>query len=429
MSKFPTQKIANLPAGDEGVSVQDALSLIRESKYYDAIYSALRVEDIEGDFIRIPGAATLVDKVDTESKKYVKFDVNADYQGLKFKHLDDENAKDDVLEVHFAERLKMEFPHLVGDAIKDQIQNSEIKAIPKYSAQSTLLESLYGMNKYAGDLAGKTLRDIVLKNLVLLEQAHRDEERGLKKHNKWYRLLRDEADGQYYFRALITDVYKDYNIAVSVFIALVSLHKIIKASNNESEYNVRSFEYNESYINCVFESGVSVEVPGVGIAKFLVELTNSEITQGAVKMNGLCNIISEVGDEEITVSVQSKTRYKSSIISISHKDRPETAIQAMDLAGSLAKVQNELFTDLATISSRRPDKILFQFREKIRHSRTITKGNRDRLYAMLEQQVANFHELLKLVGKAEELVESEGFNVLGVLSENGINSTLRNLTS
>lgn len=413
MSKFPTHKISSIPSNDDGILVSDVLKLITGSKYYDELYNALNIEEIKGEYIKIPGATILVDKVDSESNKYIKFDIKSDYEGLKFRHLDQENENDDVLEIHFDERRQITFPHIVSEEKQAEIHGAIIKAVPRYSAQSSLLESLYGMNRYAGDLATKSLRDIVLKNLQLIEEAHRDENRELKKHTKWYRLLRDEADGQYYFRALITDVYKDYNIGVSVFIALISLHKLMKDSDGDVAYSVKSFDYNESYINAVFEEEGGLQIPKIGLAKFMLELSNSEITRGAVKINGLCSIIAEEKDkEEVTVHMQSPKRIRTSVVSISHKDRPQTAIYAMNLAENLKVVRSELYKDIAAISTKDPRKILFRFREKVKNDRTISKTNRNQIYASLEQHITTFYELFKLMGGAEEAIAGEGFDAI-----------------
>lgn len=404
MSKFSTKRInqQNLPESDTGTTVQELLQLTQGSPFREAIHEVLEINTIGQDPIEIPGAATLVAAVDAESQKFLKFDIRSNFEDLKFTYLHDENA----IEFSFTNWVKIDFPNEVSEEIKAALQGVEqIDATPIYSAQTSLFDKLFNFDKYANGLIKKGFSGVVLANLEMLERIYREQGTELPAHVHRYRMLRDEEDGKYYFRALISaDRYKDYNIGVSVFIALVALHQIMKETGDR--YAVKYFEYTESFINAQFENTIEKEIPGLGTVRFVVELSNSETTRGAVKLTGLCSVVSTEGESRAEVSIRNK--FQSPILSISHGHGPTTAVGRMAVRDQLKMVQDEMFEDLSAINaSREPGYLLQVFRSKIKNGRTLDPNRKKQLTQMLEQTVNNFHQLLVMMDRAETLVEED----------------------
>ena len=81
----------------------------------------------------------------------------------------------------------------------------------------------------------------------------------------------------------------------------------------------------------------------------------------------------------------------------------------MDVKEKLASVQKELFSDLEAINkaNKEPGYLLQVFRSKISHGRTLDTTRKQQITKLLDRTVANFHELLVLMNKAEELVEDD----------------------
>ncbi|MDO7886813.1 hypothetical protein [Hymenobacter cheonanensis] len=414
MKRFPTHKINSVPADDEGVSVHDALKLLEGSKYYQDIYDALGVEHSLDDFIKIPGAGYLVKRIYADRNNFIKFDIKAQYQNLKFRHIHDGDKTDPDLEVQFTGRTDIRFPTNIAQSVREEIEQDDVRATPRYSAQHDLLNSLFGMFRYSDELATKALRHIVLRNLEMLEEAFINEENSHLKHEKWYRLLKDK-NGEYHFRALVTDQYRDYNIAVSVFITLFAMHRVIKAG--ETGFAVKSFNYNESEIDVIFEDdSEGISVPKVGVVTFQLHLSNSEIAEGAVKLNIISRIVSKVDDKgpEVAIYFQSKQGPTLTVTSISHGMKPQTAVNSMNLSEKLSKSRGELQKDIEAIASRSPRVILARFRAKIVHSHTFGVTSKERLLKLLpvELKVDAYHDLLRIMGDAQEVIGDDDIDVV-----------------
>lgn len=414
MKKFPTHTFKSIPADDEGVAVRDVLKVLEGSKYYKVLYDALGVADYIDDTIKIPGAGFLVKRIYSSRNNFIKFDIKAEYQNLKFRHIHNEDKTDPDLEVQFTGRTDIRFPTDIDQTIKEEIEQDDIHATPKYSAQNDLLNSLFGMYKYSDELATGALRHIVLRNLEMIEEAFLDEGNKHLKHEKWYRLLRDK-DKKYYFRALVTEQYRDYNIDVSVFITLFAMHRIMK--NGETGFAVSSFSFSESEIDIIFEDySEGIDVPKIGTVKFQLHLSNSEIAEGAVKLNIISKIISkkEESDQEVSIYFQSKQGPTSAVTSISHGVKPVTAIAAMDLSEKLSNSRGELKKDIEAIASRSPKVILSRFRSKIVHSHTFSKANKEKLLKLLpiEFKIDAYHDLLKIMGDAQDVIGNNDVDVV-----------------
>ena len=246
MSAFSTKRVRqkDLSAQDISLKVEDLLKLTEASPFREAIIETLSVEDILSETVLISGINALAEAVDSESKKFLKFDVRLSFEDLEFFHLHDDNK----IQFVFKNLAEVSFPNQTSDLVQSQvIETSSITAEPIYSAQNALFGKLFGFDKYANQLMGSGLSPVVLANLTMLNDIYREQGKALPKQEYRFRLLREEATGEYFFRALISAVrYQDYNIGVSVFIALVSLHQIAKGTGET--YSIKSFDYTESFI-------------------------------------------------------------------------------------------------------------------------------------------------------------------------------------
>ncbi|MBE7660813.1 hypothetical protein [Tenacibaculum finnmarkense] len=175
--------------------------------------------------------------------------------------------------------------------------------------------------------------DLIQLNIEKLEE--------LNKNSSEKRKLRyvESEDEKLYLRAITsTNVYKDYNIAFSVFVTLYQLNILKKHGHI---FEVEYFSFDESEISVIFrevnnEKNINDEV----FLSFAIELTNSEIKNKAVKLNG--NFIIQTKD----YSVYTKNDIKTTILSISHGN---TIKKANKYIKNLPENINEYMVLLITI--------------------------------------------------------------------------------
>jgi hypothetical protein len=410
MSQFTPTTIVISDDDKDIVSISKMLSLIKGSQYEAAIYESLSVEQHKGERIPIVGAATLVKHIEESKNKYVKFDVLADFANLTFTpNLNNSQQRNhSIFELSFDNDKIFSYPDEVDSETKAAIEQSDIKAEPAHEAQNQLFQMLFSFNKYANELLDASLVSIVDTNLKLLK-SHFTGKNLLKR----YRLLRQNDNGKYFFRAIISATgYQDYNIGVSVFIALVSMHQAMQKS--QRSYKVKRFSYSESELKVYFENSVIHNVEGLGRIKFGVLLSNNEIASGAVKLSGFFSFMVKVDGKDVEIEAKQpedeKKRYEDVILSISHGYGPETSIKKMAADNALRTVEDNLIQDLAKLSTARNHgavKIAFLNRLKNSHKLAgdASKAELNKLY---KEQVNSFNDLLVLLGRAQLIADSDG---------------------
>lgn len=384
---------------DEGVSVKDALLLINDSPFYQALYKSLKIEEILGDFIAIPGATKLISIVDIESNRYDKFDLHCEYNSLMFEASEDES----LVEILFPQTEKHSKP---------------FKATPIYNAQSDFLENSCLMSKYANKLIRKERMDLVLENLESIREIYKE---GRDAHFYNYRLLLDKRRDLYYFRASTsTDFYNDYNIGLSVFVALISLHRHMGSTG--TKYAVNRCEYSESFIRVYFEKLGERKKTKLGEIKYLIELSNSEIKEGSVRFSGTCAIVYKIGKEEkdLFVPIEGEeiigdtkdlfvkprpNNLKYSIDSIRHNYGPEKAVAGfLKIDKKIQANEAKMYADFDALEDASG---LWAIRASIvdkvdrLHKETDLGEFKSSLKQAIPEAIQNFHELLRLMNNLD----------------------------
>jgi hypothetical protein len=423
MSQFKRESVSSFP-DDKGISVKKLLSLIKGTKYEAEIIESLSVSQYEKDVVVIPGAATLFKKIEAAKEKYTKLDVLSDFKNVTFtpELNNSQRRNESVFQISFdnLKEIGITYPNPddVSDEVKSLIQDGKesILAEPAYDAQTQLFSRLFNMEKYANTLlernspSSNELLDLITSNLRQLKAYYSNPSR---KFAHRYRLLRQNDNGKYFFRAIISPtVYKDYNVGVSAFIALMTMHRVMK--RDADNYIIKSFSYTESLINVYFENIKGKKIDGLGEVRFQVLLSNSEITSGAVKLSGLFSILVKIDGKLFAIDAKKTdddSRFKDTIVSISHGSGPEKAIKEMAASNKLKAVENQLYDEVSRINTTRDPKVLKNiFVSRLNNSRSFVADdtNRAELNKVFNEQANTFLDLLKIMGRAQAIVEKEG---------------------
>lgn len=369
---------------DSGVLISELIKLVENHKSFDDFYKLLEIEKIKDDFINIPGADKLVSTMMEVDNKFIKFDVESSYQNLEFDR---------------AEDFSITFKNISAPHINELIESDEFTATPIYSAQTDFFSGLFSMDRYASKLLQNGHKDLVNSNLKSVQEIFN----ALGTKDKKYRILLDSG-GLYYFRAITSNRYYDYNNNIAVFIGLIMLYKEMLTSQNK--FIVQRCEYNESYVRVYFENIETRELSNVGLIKNIIEVSNDEIKREALRFSSVVSIIYGTNHEVDKYIYIKPQRTKSTILSIKHNVLPATAFEDLTSLSNYKLVQEDLFDDLKKIGDiKEPNQIKYLVRNKINRAQGELKKNKANILSELTQEVKTITELLEMMHKIEMLAE------------------------
>ncbi|MCD8408584.1 hypothetical protein LNI96_11710 [Tenacibaculum dicentrarchi] len=398
MSIVKRVRINQYDKSDKGILLTEAFKLVEDFELKEELINQFDIDLNKDVFLNIKGAKTLVDSILNLEKKVKKFDIDTDIKNIHISKFSEKN------------QIQVEVFNISDSDISQNLKNiksDRISAISAYSVRNDLLDGFYKADKFFSNLNKKKFNDLIQLNIEKLEE--------LNKNSSEKRKLRyvESKDEKLYLRAITsTNVYKDYNIAFSVFITLYQLN-ILKSYGHSFE--VEHFSFDESEISVIFreinnEKNINDEV----FLSFAIELTNSEIKSKAVKLNG--SFIIQTKDH----SIYTKNDIKTTILSIGHgntikkakeyiKNLPdninEYIFDSIDNYMSIGKIKN--FNDIQTYLLNRLQRS---------NSPEVKKYNPE-FQRTLKGQIKSLVELLEKINKLENLIKDEDIKVLEFLRE------------
>ena len=370
----------------EGVLVKEALKLISKSKYRDEIYSTFKIEDIENEFIEIKGARSLVEGLIDSDEECLKIDIDSELNNVNLHKFTDESEI--VLEL-----LNIENKDLFLKFNKDYVLGESI-----YSVKSDYLNEMFHAEKYLDFCKSKKYEDIIDVNIKMLNEKSKQDKR-----KKKFRLLIDNQDKIYIRGITSVESYKDYNLRMSLFIALIELHKLIKY--NSHSYYVDGYSYTESNLKVTFKSNQFRSVSDDIKLGFALELVNDEIRREAVKFNGVFTIF--MGDAEVYINPETR----SSIASFSHSTNIDTFKEKLnELHERLDQFIEDTVEDAKKIKIlSRPDLFREHLQFKIQNSKNSDFNllYRDNVKKLLTGKVNTIFELAEIFKRIDLLIEDD----------------------
>ncbi|OUJ69073.1 hypothetical protein [Hymenobacter crusticola] len=379
---------------DKGILVKDALKLIEHSPFADKLCELLGIDSIKDDFINIPGATMLVNSVDTESKHYLKLDITSDYLDLGFNKSYDEKS----IEIKFSNLKDVSFPNSTLEAHSELLEEGSITAAPVYSSKSALFARLHSLSNYANELFKNGHGSLVIKNLELLRDIFSKEDSRLVQK---YRLLKDKED-KYFLRGIVSNKYVDYNIGVSVFIALISLHKNILGSKDS--YIISLCEYSESHIRVFFEKVGFEKVGNTCQVKHMIQLSNDELKREALKFSGIASILYKSGSETREIYLAPR-EIDYEIASIHHSYKPKKAIEKLELANDIKGIEKKLYNDISFIENiKEPDQIRHLLQKRVNGDTNLKPFIVGDIAKTLDEEIRTIHQLFDIMYKLDIVI-------------------------
>ena len=373
---------------DNGITVKNALKLIEKSIYYDEIYKAFNLKELENDFIAIKGANFLVKELIEVDEEYSKFDVDSASNDVRItKFTDNNEAEFEIFNISNKEVLKVTGSDMI-------LMESA------YSVKSEYLNDLYHIDKYLDFCIKSKYHDIVEQNLVMIQEKNKDNNK-----LKNFRVLQSPK-GKYYVRAITSvDKYKDYNLRFSLFIALIELHLLIK--DKFQTYFIESYNITESDARIVFKNKQIYDIDNNTKLGFAFELINDEIKREAVKFNGIFSFTFGNSSEFFVKSEE----INSHVSSFTHSSSIETVkIKLNDLSGNIDDFISNTIDDAKKIRiTDKPDLLRDHLLYKISNGKSpeFNTSYKDQVKSLLSNKVKTIVELCVIFDKVSLLIQDE----------------------
>ncbi|CAM1360672.1 hypothetical protein TPENAI_20039 [Tenacibaculum litopenaei] len=379
----------NFPSDDDGVRVQEVLKLIEGSDFEEDLFKVFDLESIKNEFIKIPGAFTLVKSVLNLENSLNKIDLKAELKDVRVAGFTEDNqALLEISNIEDKELIKM---------FRSDLVNFETS----YSVRADYFNQLYDMNKYLSFLLTKQYKDIVDRNIDMLEEKNKNNE-----EEKVFRTVVDSKKNKY-VRAIVSKRYRDYNIPFSVFVTLIQLHKLIKSKS--LYFSISRYNLTDSEIRVEFKNEKEYEFFDKSKVSFSLVLTNDEIKRDAVKLKGLFSINFDHVEAYLNPNDGNKN-----ILSFKHGVNVENVKEKLSTLGSdILEFINGTLDDLKFV--KRVDKSttikeiqdrLIQKAEKARDKNFLPLKNEVK-NSFLQKKVSSLFELLDLIGKTDEIFKDE----------------------
>lgn len=379
MEKFKKQNLEkeNFFNGDDGIQINELLELIKKSDYYNDILEYFNIDQNDITRINIKGAKSLFTKIKNINEKYVKEDLISDLKDLNF---------------DYDGGFGIKFNNLTTNQYLNDLNIHSFKAYPIHSGERDFFSSLYEIDKYASKLIVKGFKDILDQNLELLKTKEH--------HCKRYRIIHDNEDNTFYLRAIISlERYYNYDNALTVVIALLKLH--FEMQSSKVNYDLLSFEYNESFIRMFFKTSETKELKGVGLFENALQVSNDEIKREALKFSNICSIIfKDTNNTEQRLFIKPKD-IKTKVLSITHGTGPKKAFANLEDFVKSKKNFEELFKEAEVITNLKDHKqIVHLVRTKINNSNTDQiKMFKQELTGILFKEIKTTTQLLETFNK------------------------------
>lgn len=384
---------------DSFVTTKKLIKILeRRNQFKDDLISIFDVPEDETGVIQVGNSRSLLDAIFQLENICRKIDINVQIKDIYLKKM---------LE---AEKAEFEIYHITDNYLIKNNKSNVLIAETTYSAKNDILE-YYNFSKFANYCRDKEFSDLIdiIKNYLKKENEDNVDERSL-------RLVHVFNEGKYYIRAITSsDVYQDFGINFSIFVALMALDKYVKDSKKEIYIN--NYRIDESHVYVSFALKKEFRISDNVSLSFNLVLENDEIKRGAVSFNGIFKLTWKEDDKESEVYLKPRGVKKDDrinpvdLLSYSHRGKVQNVFEKVQKLPDLIEFfVNQVSDDAKRISDiSHPDDIRKFIRDKVKNSKKaeFTVYKQQVLNKLMSISVTNTFTLFKLLREVEDLFEHD----------------------
>ncbi len=393
-----TKKFENYDT-ENFISIKKMMKLLKnQDEFKEDLIKIFRIEEDKPQIIKIGNSKFLINSILNIDENCKKIDVDILIKDIYLKKM---------LE---AEKAEFEVFNVKESYIEKKIHSDILVGETTYSAKTDLLD-IYDLSKFANYCRDKKYTDLINNIKEYLKIKNLQNTKSIK-----LRLVHKFDNEKFYIRALTsTNVYKDFGINFSVFVALISLDKYSEKSGNEIYIN--KFKVSESQLFVSFAFKKEIIINDKLKLSFNLILENDEIKRNPVAFNGVFKLKWEYENKK------SEIYLKPVGIKKSEKSRPVdllTYYHKGDVQGVFDKIQklpelidffiNQVKHDAKKISEiTHPNDIKNHIADKVRRfSKAEFKSYKsDVLSKLTNINVSSTFLLFELLRDVEELFEHD----------------------
>lgn len=390
----------NRQNSQNGIKAEKLLSLIDNEEYKQFIAQHYNLNNL--DFI------ILVDNIDV-AFKYVEYVHN------KYRYVNlwaSNNNVDAYFNQPEDETLKPELFFKFDSLYDDEgLVHENINAKVEYDASSMFFEDRE-LSKYINYLKSKNNKS--LSNLedrnILINDITTSWKRQYKRnpnsiHERKFRFLKESSD-EYFLRSITSQRYKEYGVAFSFVISMLSLHKAMEKDKGLN-LSISSLSLNESKIDMLISTGHSVLIKEIDqFITSTILIKNNDLGDRALSFTHSLKLTPVQNDEKKIYLFpklnDNKIEYK---LAISHTAGIDTVLKTFDHLHSAIYSIDEYAKDFSGIAkTHAPDQLRAKIEEKIVSNNSPYKGVqqlRDLFKRSTAQHIDNLAKLLEICQKAE----------------------------
>ncbi|GEM_PF-6678019 len=267
-------------------------------------------------------------------------------------------------------------------------RNEEITIETIYDSDRKLLEK-FDLSKYFKYCLSINRADLAIYNLIEMLDMNKEKE---------FQFRTIKNNDVLYLRSITTNVYKNYDNHIALYLMFTSCHNYAKENN--SSFIVKNSFISDSnlVVNILLDKVVKTKVNGLNL-KVGVRLYNNEISEGSLAMYFYYYAENQFGQGFNAIS--------NSVFKIAHTNRAENIEFKLDNLSNLNIFTNEIVRNLeiVDVSKNLSSTELFEIFENFIHKADVSKLQKQSFKKLQEEITEQTFNLITLFDKIDKLIE------------------------
>lgn len=260
-----------------------------------------------------------------------------------------------------------------------------------YSFSGDFLDQHFCLEKFAAYCFRKNERDLLRETIEHLLKNTIGRE-------KQYRLIYGTGahENEVYLRAITSDSYKNYDNNIVMYLALNSMHMYSKRTGNK--VYIESAIITDSSLDMSMKIEKRIAIGGTFFVEIGVNVSNSEIREGAVLFEFIYTIIDSKGNKSTAIG--------DSVVKIQHNNVTQTVRERMAHLNFLDDHSDNVLMGITEtrLAAKLNEDQLFVIFEKFSRSKILTSGTKIKLSQFQKDEIVdNTFTIIELFSKLEAL--------------------------
>lgn len=383
---------------DSFITQKKLLRLLENSSFRETLMSLFQINEEGSEVIQVGNSRPLIEAMLQLDEECEKTDIRVKIKNIQLKKMLEE------------EKAIFEVFHIADESIVKKTKSDKLEVETAYSAKHDLLD-YYNFSKFANYCRDQDYPDLIdiIKNYLKKKNMDNGDPKSL-------RLLYKKEENKFYLRAVTSvDVYQDFGLNFSVFVALIALSRYSLETKNE--VFIDKFIVDDSTIYVSFTLSGEQPVDKNLSLSFNLILENDEIKNNAVTFNGIFKLKYRDGGKETEIFIKPKgmkkdeASYPVDLLSYRHTGNPESVFNKLkELPTLIEHFTKQVIEDAVKISQIKNTKdVRKHLAGKIRRARSseFQKYKTPVFKKLMAMTIDNTFNLFEVFREIEDLFEND----------------------